>query len=79
MPPSTQKCNDPARCELSPEIRNALERFSLPHKCQFVEAKRLLVDKIVGTVLDNTSSSITAVLQNELEKWGSETKARRSG
>ncbi|WPJ66307.1 hypothetical protein SMAC4_14030 [Sordaria macrospora] len=46
MPPSTGKCNDPARCELSPEISSALERMSLPHMCRFADAKSLLVDKV---------------------------------
>ncbi|WPJ66319.1 hypothetical protein SMAC4_14031 [Sordaria macrospora] len=45
MPPSTGKYSDIAKCQLSPEISNALQRFSIPHTCKFVEAKRELVDK----------------------------------
>ncbi|KAH7629477.1 hypothetical protein B0T09DRAFT_245025, partial [Sordaria sp. MPI-SDFR-AT-0083] len=67
MPPSTGKCNDPARCELSPEISSALERMSLPHMCRFADAKSLLVDKIAGTILERTSSDIAALLHEELK------------
>lgn len=46
MPPSTHQCPDEANCELSQEISNALERFSLPHQCKWATAKSLLVDKV---------------------------------
>ncbi|KAH7629461.1 hypothetical protein B0T09DRAFT_156858 [Sordaria sp. MPI-SDFR-AT-0083] len=74
MPPSTGKCSDIAKCQLSPEISNALQRFSIPHTCKFVEAKRELVDKIIHNVLDQRASSIAAILQQELQKCEKEAK-----
>lgn len=41
-----QVCGQPETCELSPDMSQALRRFSIPHKCKFVEAKRELVDKV---------------------------------
>ncbi|KAK3400465.1 hypothetical protein B0T20DRAFT_476582 [Sordaria brevicollis] len=85
--PSTTRCSDPARCQLSQEVANALERFSISHTCNFEQAKRLLVDQvhnpqahlrstilfiIIGKVLDTRSESIAAVLQEEIRKWESE-------
>ncbi|CCC05569.1 hypothetical protein SMACR_12719 [Sordaria macrospora] len=77
MPPSTGTCQDPTKCELSPEISNALERFSLPHNCKFAQAKRQLVDKIVSDIMNDKSSSITTVLQDELRKWENENRGKR--
>ncbi|KAK3345484.1 hypothetical protein B0H65DRAFT_589099 [Neurospora tetraspora] len=81
MPTLTGSCKDPAQCQLSPEISNALQRFSIPHTCRFAEAKRQLVDKIIDDVLDKRASSIAAVLQQEFLKWEDETKenGKRSG
>ncbi|CCC14593.1 hypothetical protein SMACR_09621 [Sordaria macrospora] len=78
MSSSNGKCQDPAKCQLSLEISSALKEFSLPHNCSFEEAKRLLLDKIVSTALDSTSSNITAILKDELKKWESETHGTRS-
>ncbi|KAJ4379048.1 hypothetical protein N0V85_008900 [Neurospora sp. IMI 360204] len=51
-------------------MSQALRRFSIPHECKFLEAKRLLVDKIVNTVTENTSDRIIALLREELQKRG---------
>lgn len=50
-------CKDPDQCELSPDMVDAMQRFSVPHVCQYDQAKRLLVDKVsfpiqIGLLLD---------------------------
>ncbi|KAK3345628.1 hypothetical protein B0H65DRAFT_509280 [Neurospora tetraspora] len=68
--PSTvlQVCNNPDQCALSPDMVEAMQRFSVAHICEYEQAKRLLVDKIVNKVLQNAAPRIMALLEEELQK-----------
>lgn len=46
-PSVTQEvCKNPGQCELSPDMAQAMERFSVPHICEYEQAKTLLVKKV---------------------------------
>ncbi|KAK3946567.1 hypothetical protein QBC32DRAFT_183877, partial [Pseudoneurospora amorphoporcata] len=61
-------CNNPNQCELSPDMTEALQRFSVPHICEYEQAKRQLVEKIVNKVLQNAVPLMMALLEEELQK-----------
>ncbi|KAH7629454.1 hypothetical protein B0T09DRAFT_384453 [Sordaria sp. MPI-SDFR-AT-0083] len=61
-------CTNPNKCELSPDMAEAMHRFSVPHICEYEQAKKLLVDKIVNKVLQNAAPRIMALLEEELQK-----------
>ncbi|KAK3347449.1 hypothetical protein B0H65DRAFT_149104 [Neurospora tetraspora] len=65
---------DPAHpgCELSMPMAKAMENFSIPHCCNYLQTKDLLRDKIVKQVLENTQEKLMELLQNELDKMSEE-------
>ncbi|KAK3947776.1 hypothetical protein QBC32DRAFT_383141, partial [Pseudoneurospora amorphoporcata] len=65
-------CNNPNQCELSPDMAEALQRFSIPHICEYEQADRLLVDKMVNTALQKAAPYMLARLEEELQKWVAE-------
>ncbi|KAK3949473.1 hypothetical protein QBC32DRAFT_36068 [Pseudoneurospora amorphoporcata] len=65
---SPEVCSNPDKCELSPDMAEAMQRFGVPHICEYEQAKRLLVEKIVNKVLQNAAPRIMALLEEELRK-----------
>lgn len=61
-------CANPDKCELSLDMVETMQRFSVPHICEYEQAKRQLVDKIVNKVLQNAAPRIIALLEEELQK-----------
>ncbi|KAK1773388.1 hypothetical protein QBC45DRAFT_398086 [Copromyces sp. CBS 386.78] len=65
---SPEVCSNRDKCELSPDMAAAMQRFCVPHICEYEQAKRLLVEKIVNKVLQNAAPRIMALLEEELRK-----------
>ncbi|EAA29320.2 hypothetical protein GE21DRAFT_9743 [Neurospora crassa] len=59
-------------CELSPQMAKVMDEYGIEHVCDYLRAKKLLRDKIVKKVLDNTQDKLMELLQKELDRMSSE-------
>ncbi|KAJ4352686.1 hypothetical protein N0V85_009643 [Neurospora sp. IMI 360204] len=61
-------CNNPNQCELPPDMAESLQRFSIPHICEYEQAERLLRNKVFNTALQMAAPYMLALLEEELQK-----------